>query len=921
MFSPVYAATIKGIVSDKEDQEAIIGAVVKLDENKSITTSGIDGSYEFKSVPDGRHTIIISYVGYAGQTKEIEVHGQEIYKLNFVLQNARINEVTIKGSKNNGSDEAARLSEKNAENVMNIVSARAIELSPDLTVANVLERVSGVNIEHSSNGDAQYATIRGMDKRYNYTLVNGVKIPSPDMNNRYVPMDIFPSDLLERLEVVKALTPNMEGDAIGGAMNMVMKSAPKELTIKANAATGFSQYALSDGFYGINNNTIAIKSPEETQGRGYQANASAFSNKVWDYSKNNVLLNQSLGFSIGNSLLKNKKLGFIVAGSYLHTYSTSSSFFLLMNGQPESSPVIPANTGAFTDINLRTYYTETQRYGLHARLDYTFNNHNKISFYSLFVQTNQDQYRHTIDSTIGSEPGIGNVNILDRNRVQNGSIYNATLKGDHDLTDKLRLTWNAVYSLASAQRPDWSTFETSFATKDSSGIRSQTAPTVDALTRQWEHNTDEDMAAYLDLSYKTTIAHMDMTFSAGGLYRHKTRDNFNIIYSISPVGMNQTFTNFDAAQFAFSPLSNDSGNIRNPNNYSVTENTAAWYGMAKVQATEKLQILAGMRVEQTDDNYHLTTLDTTQWPAAVGGQFYTDFLPSVHILYHLEDDKNIRLSYYRAICRPNYFDMIPYNEPGEDYTLIGNPSITRSTADNLDARYEWFLGGASQVLIGAFYKKIYSPIEYAFNTVNSTTQTTGKAALDIMPINGANPATNYGTEIVFTKFFHRFGINVNYTYTHSSITTPKRWYGYNAATNSIKGDSIVNVAMPLQGQAEHIGNIALIYKDVKLGLDAQLALVYTGPHIALVSGFVNNDYWQRGTAVLDLSFEKKIIKKFFVYGKVNNILNTPVVLQLRQNNIYRSGNIILPEQDRSNAITVQRDLYGQVYLIGMRYKF
>lgn len=49
-----------------------------------------------------------------------------------------------------------------------------------------------------------------MDRRYNYTLVNGLKLPSPGPKNRYVPLDIFPAALLERLKVEEALTPNNE---------------------------------------------------------------------------------------------------------------------------------------------------------------------------------------------------------------------------------------------------------------------------------------------------------------------------------------------------------------------------------------------------------------------------------------------------------------------------------------------------------------------------------------------------------------------------------------------------------------------------------------------------------------------------------------------------------------------------------------
>ena len=123
---------------------------------------------------------------------------------------------------------------------MNIVSARTIEVSPDITVANVVQRVSGVTVERNNSGDGQYAILRGMDKRYNYTLVNGIKIPSPDNKNRFVPLDIFPAELLDRLEVTKALTADMEGDAVGGAVNMIMKDAPSQRQLTANLSVGYN---------------------------------------------------------------------------------------------------------------------------------------------------------------------------------------------------------------------------------------------------------------------------------------------------------------------------------------------------------------------------------------------------------------------------------------------------------------------------------------------------------------------------------------------------------------------------------------------------------------------------------------------------------------------------------------------------------
>ncbi|WP_293883022.1 carboxypeptidase-like regulatory domain-containing protein [Sphingobacterium sp. UBA1498] len=269
--SAAYATKIKGKVLDGQTGEAIAGATVFLEQRGLSTKTQLDGSFEFKGLSAGVDRVHIKHIAYAVLTKEIEIQKENTPQIIFQLTSTEqtLMEVTIKGRRNGGDDDpSARRLEKNASQIMNVVSARAIEISPDITVANVVQRVSGVSIERNSNGEGQYAILRGMDKRYNTTLVNGVKVPSPDNKYRYVPLDLFPSDMLERLEVYKSLTPNMEADAIGGLVNMVMKSAPTKLFLQANLATGYSQRYFNRDFGSFSTNGTSAKSPYELNGKG-----------------------------------------------------------------------------------------------------------------------------------------------------------------------------------------------------------------------------------------------------------------------------------------------------------------------------------------------------------------------------------------------------------------------------------------------------------------------------------------------------------------------------------------------------------------------------------------------------------------------------------------------------------------------------
>jgi outer membrane cobalamin receptor len=238
-------------------------------------------------------------------------------------------------------------------------------------------------------------------------------------------------------------------------------------------------------------------------------------------------------------------------------------------------------------------------------------------------------------------------------------------------------------------------------------------------------------------------------------------------------------------------------------------------------------------------------------------------------------------------------------------------------ADNLDFRYEWFMGHADQLLLGAFYKKLENPIEYF------VTRDASPSSLYIQPQN-VNQATNLGLEAVFTKYFGMFGISANYTYTHSQITTTKLLYHVVAGVGTQTNDTTQK--RPLQGQANHVGNISLLFKDPRIGLDLQLALVYTGDRIAQVSQYYGLDIWQKPFSQLDISLEKKIAGRFSFYAKVNNITNSPNKEYIKTPYSVVNGNFqggyTIPFQDKGSNYTVaQRDIYKMSLLGGFRFKF
>ncbi len=918
-FLPAFSQSIKGKVTDASTGEPLIGATVTLKGTTEKTLVRLDGTYIFKNVKPGTYELNIEYLDFESQSRPVTLSAS---------QNAIVPDVELKRTSKElaavtvstgirADDKSARRLEKNAEFVQNILSQKTIELLPDVTVANAMQRMSGITIQRTSSGEGRYAVIRGMDQRYNNTLVNGIKIPSPDNKYRYVPLDIFPSDLLERLEVIKSLTPSMEGDAIGGTMNLVMKSAPDKFLLNANVAGGFSTLFSDRPFSHFNTSSINKTSPAEMNGNSYSADPNG------DFPKGNLLfspkkspINSTIGLTIGDRFLSNK-LGVLLGASYQNIYRGSNSDFFLPNAQPTTSPGND-NIPVFSDIYIRQYSTQTSRLGLHNKIDYVFNKNNKISLYNLYLKMNEYQTRYSIDSVLAIQrtgPGSGNVQITNRSRWQQQSIYNATLQGDHQLTSNFKLNWNAVYSIAKFAIPDMAQYavDHSVYTDPNTGQVSETQYITQKMDRSWTHNKDQDLAAYLNLKYSPLFFKKKIDISFGGLVRHKTRDNYDNRYVLNPVlvgGAPQPFTDLQMAQYSFKP-DQGKGSVTAVtfNNYNFKEDITAGYAEVKLMATTKLQIVGGVRVENTQQKY------VTVMPASVdakeGTIHYTDVLPSIHLKYALTDKQNLRFSYFKSISRPSFFEIVPQEEIDENFNIKGNPYIKHSRADNIDLRYEFFPGAADQILVGAFYKNIQNPVEWYVVSAG------GPSAQQISPQNPSANATNYGIELVLTKYFGPFGVSANYTYTNSKVTTDKLYYYYdNGQKNRVQQQS-----RPLQGQADHIGNLSLLYKNQKIGLDAQLAFVYTGERISLVSPIYNSDYLQAPYSQLDFSFEKRLVKHFSVYAKVNNLTNAPAKWYINQANNFRSGKDILPEQDKNNKILVQRDIYKITFLGGFRYKF
>ena len=915
----IQAHTLDGIVKDNKTGEPLIGTVVRVKELPNVgTTTGLDGSFTLHELPDkGKYTLVVSFMAY--KTKEIVVDVANDEKVDIPMDEdlKQLGEVVVTGRREYRSDRSAVETVKNAGNVLNVMSQQSIQLSPDVNVASVLQRVSGVTMERDASGEASYAILRGMDKRYNYTLVNGVKIPSPDDKNRYIPLNIFPSDLMDRLVVSKSLTADMEGDAAGGVVDMVMKDAPSCFQFQANAAIGTTDYFWKDGrdYITSNRSDYTKKAPYEAFGSEYKASMSDFKNGPVQLKSHSMPAPNFIGgLSVGNRFW-NDRLGVILAGSIQNTFrGTERTYNSVKMASGEQAMYI-------SKLNHRYYSIHDLTTGAHAKIDLTLPGH-KIEWYNMYVRTNSKGVRY--NNSIGTEYIGANSYTQDdeiRSLSTTQSIFATNLKGTHHLTKNFTLDWSGIFSQAKEEDPDrtYVTLSNSVSTEadaDGNILSGNLWDTNKNITktfpkdaeRRFQHNMDTDWAGYINLTYDTHFANdVEALWKAGAQYRRKERSNRYYSYIFSPADNAQDLDGNGLEQFdnvdwvCKTPYSQAS-----QLNYDSKEHIGGAYAMVTLK-TKLGELIAGFRAEHTNQIY--TMLQHFRNMGQIGEQSYWDYLPSASLKWTPTKNMNIRLSYYRSINRPGFYEIVPYQIMGEEYQEKGNPNLKRARIDNIDLRWEWFPSKTEQILAGVFYKYLKDPIEQVF--VTSDGKIGAGTDAYYMPDNLGN-AKNMGFEIDVIKYIRHFGIKANYTYTYSKITTSKREY----KEGSAEYKSGVTQSRPLVNQAPHTANISLLYKDTENGWNAQLASSFTGAKLALVSPFKDADQWDKAMFGLDLSAEKQFKNGFSIFFKANNLLDAKRERYLKtvnESNLEYEGQ----KSDKTIVGTYQ---YGRTFLLGVRYK-
>ncbi len=885
---------VRGKITDAKTGETLIGATVLIKGTTIGTSSDLDGNYTLENLKPGSYTLVFQYVSFTPQiVTNVDVKEKGVTILNVPLQpmSLGLKEVEIKAKAVKRSEAAMLTIQKKSSNVIEGLSAEQIQRAGDSDAAGALKRVTGVSVV-----DGKYVYVRGLNDRYSKTTLNGADIPGLDPNKYTVQMDIFPSSLIENIVIYKSFSPDLPGDFTGGLVNIETRDFPERFTLEAGANLGYNVNANFNKDFlsyqgspidalGFDNGFRSIpagargKLPQYPMEKEKLTDITASFNKIMAPVHHTAGPNGSLFFTIGNQTdIKGHPLGYQFGISYKkeNTFYRDGIKNLYHLGGSDDKTLIQDQD--YADDQGNTEYL----WGALGGLYYKFSPTQKIGLTLFKNQSGISTARNLFGQQLSDDAG----GLYIETRVLSWterSLNNAQLKGEHYFKNlsNLHIDWIGSYTYSYQNEPDRRFFTNSFYPDLSGTYRYSIQPSIYSVPARYYRYLNEDNYNFkLNFKLKAGKSENAPTIKFGGslVYKdrvfHEQRLDYRFQFSqyvydgsvsdfISNknIGLNypgynpQTGTNFGLF------IQGNPGDDRR-NSYTGTQRVQAGYAMMDVVLWEKLRVSTGLRFEHT--YIYTASRDTTLQAGYLNNN---DFLPALNLTWYLKKNMNLRLNGSRTLARPNFRELAPYASQdfagGEIY--VGNSNLQRTTIDNLDLRWEYFMSRNELFSLSAFYKIFKNPIELVDNPKAQNTELSWE---------NVDQAKVYGAELDFRKqldfwnFSKNFKLSVNLTYVFSAVAIDSLELVAIRAT-----DPSAKATRPMNGQSPYIVNAMLTYEHQKSGWEANLVYNVTGPKLMINVKGGTPDIYEQPFHSLNFVLKKRLNKRFILSLKAQNLLN------------------------------------------------
>lgn len=843
------AGRVTGRVTEAESGQPLNSARVTLQGTSLTAVTAPDGRYVLHAVPRGEYVVVLSYLGRQERRLAVTVEAGATATADFELpvRAIALDGITVQGSRTRTQARALN-QQNNAPNIVNVVAADQMGRFPDASAPEAVQRIPGVSIARDQ-GEGRYIQIRGASPAATQVTLNGIQVPSPEGEARQIALDAVPVDLLDAIEVSKAILPSMDADAIGGAVNLVTRRAPANGIFSLEAASGYSSLR------------------EEFGGSG--------------------------ALTVGNRWMDGR-LGGVLTGSF-----NRRAF-----GSDDLEPAYDLGDEGMEDdeleeLQVRHYTLSRRRIGGTGNLDYRLSPGSSLMLTGVYSQLQDHEQRRNLVNAVADEE----LAFQHKNRLERLETYNLALTGDHSLGGGARLEHSLAFTRSLEHTPfdDEISFvqgDVAFAPSLVNPDHVGANPAAGALDGDFEFDEIEtsrsdtrntDWVGSLDLSLPLRLGAAAGTLRFGGRLRDRTKtqnvdtdaaelaDGADDILLGGQVGAGWGRALRYPGSYRQTPYATTPGEVRGfadrfaseldaerdleeeTNDYDLDETVAAGYVMADVGLTPALRLLPGVRYEHTALGTRGFSFDPDEETlvAADAENDYGNFFPMVHLRYAAGANTNLRAAFTTAISRPNFYDLVPYRLRDDEDLNLGNPELRPTRARNVDLLLEHYDARVGVASAGVFYKRITDPI-FTFTRDNELGGETEQ------PGNG-RAASIRGVEVALQRQLtdlpfplNGLGIYTNYTFTDSDARLPG------------------GRAVRLQGQARHVFNTALSYE--RRGWWGQVSANFHDRYVSEYADDAAEDLFVDRHLQLDASAQARLTERGAVFVELVNLTNEPYVV-------------------------------------------
>ncbi|WP_109302330.1 TonB-dependent receptor [Aquimarina sp. AU474] len=821
---------ITGKVIDGETNDVLPFANISVKDASIGSTSDFDGLYEINVEP-GTYTIVFSFVGY--ETKEVsgvEVKSSgDVVDLNVTINAtaAALEDVVITTTVRKNTKAAVLTLQKNSVKLLDGLSIESIKTTGASNIASAVKNVPGVSVQ-----GGKFVYVRGLGDRYTKSILNGVDVPGLDPDRNTLQLDIFPTNILENILVVKSATADQPADFTGGVVDIITKDLPsrEEYSLSVGASYNSSMH-LDDNYLNyqggdtdflgfddgsrdnpLDNTTGTLPLPQVD---GNTARENTFLlDRTLAAEREKSFVDYNFGFTAGKQFeVGDNRLGVLASLSYRNetTYyeeyiegqvfrKNSDPSVLELGVDRSQQGEVGINNVLLSGLAGLSYKTEKSKYKfniLHIQ--------NGESEASLFDQRN----------LIINSNQIKQDNLIYTQR----SITNVLFSGRHSSEDASWLIeWKVSPTLSRVYDKDLRT--TNF-------VVSENDPTVFTISaseggdprRIWRDLEEVNAAGKLDLTKKHKLFGRDAKTKFGPAYTYKQRD-FSVDQFSTPFAgsFNTQILGGDPNQVLnpdniFNPNTGQGSFVRRDSNISDTFDStisiAAGYISEEFKLSDRFNAILGVRFEKFDLLYTGESQSGLQFnEESILDE--ADFFPSANLIYDLNEDANqkLRASYSRTTARPSFKEasIAEIFDPTSNTFFIGNINVQPTYIDNFDIRYEIYGEGANFFAVSAFYKSFDDPIELSF-----IREATGQ----FTPLN-LGDATVYGAEIEFRRDLAFAGLeHFNVTTNFSLIESEQKFSDdeRDAREDNLRVGEELEDGRTLQGQSPFLLNFGINYNN------------------------------------------------------------------------------------------------------------